>query len=448
MLKFISYVSFGIAALFGALLLLMLLQNTKKKSLKVRKQIKGRRRFYGIAAGIFLLAGIALLLVSLPTTDLKEFISEDSPVDAYQTQLKRTDAEKSVTALPSELFALGDDYYLRTGKGTVYGYLQKTETVTDDQGNETETTSYKKGLIYRSAELVTGNENLVAVLNKQGELKVSGAFEYLTYEKDDTYFKEEVFADHCTYADGNGNALFYVEDGDLYSVGYNAFGKLGDGTVRNRLAGSMILENVASVSSSETHTLAVDAYGNLYGFGDNSYSEMGNRTTAQSTTPEKLMTGVKQAEAGRYFSIVLTKNGEVYAAGRNDLGQLGTGDDRDYATYMKILDGVTKIAVNKNSCAALTASGTLYVWGDNSSHQLGAGEGSINKPTQLAADVYDVAMGESSMGIIKLNRDVFVTGSARPAANNEYLQPVWQFNATVPDDALYRETVVMPARPE
>lgn len=439
MLKIISIVSFFLALLFSILLIIMLLQKVTKKSLKVRQKIKGRRRLYSFAAALFFLVGLVLQFVALPTADLKEFIDNGSPVDAYQKAVKSSGAEKAVTALPAELFALGNDYYVRTGNNKVYGYLQKGAN-----GEQ----SYQKGMVYRNVLQVTGGEDLVAVRNKNGVLELTGAFEYLTYEKDDTYFKAEQYAQDCSYADATANTLFYVENGDLYSAGYNAFSVLGDGTERNRLAGAKILENVASVSSGETHTLAVDVYGNLYGFGDNSYSEMGNRTTAQSTTPEKLMGGVKQAEAGRYFSVVLTKNGEVYVAGRNHLGQLGTGDDRDYATYIKILDGIDKIAVNRNSCAAITANGVLYVWGDNSNHQLGAGEAVLRTPTQLAADVYDVAMGESSMGIIKLNRDVFVTGTARAEQNNEFMQAVWQFSATVPENQLYRQTVVMPVRPE
>ncbi len=446
MMKIIGYVSFGFAAVFGLLTALMYLQNTKKKSLKIRKKIKSRRRIYGGAAGFFLIVGLALQFATLPAAQIKEFISAESPVDAY---IKVSgDTEKGYHALPSDIFALGDDYYIRTGNGKVYGYLQKTGTVTDEQGNETETVTYQKGLSYKNTLQVAGGEQLAAVLGENGTLKLTGAFEYLTYEKDSTVFEEKRYGQDCSYVDATDNSLFYVQDGDLYSVGYNAFGNLGDSTTRNRLESTKVLENVATVSASETHTLAVDVYGNLYGFGDNSYSEMGNRTTAQSNTPEKLMTGVKQAAAGRYFSIVLTKNGEVYAAGRNDSGQLGTGDDRDYATYMKILDGVVKIAVNKNSCAALTASGTLYVWGDNSAHQLGAGEGVLHEPIQFSTDVYDVAMGENSMGVISLNRDVQVTGSARPESNNEFIQSVWAFGATVPEDRIYRETVIMPTRPE
>ncbi len=448
MLNVVMFISFGFAALFAVMQLILLLYKTKKKSLKVRKKVKARRRFYGVAAGIFLLAGIILKLLTLPAADVKEFISDTLPVDSYKEAAGKYTQERAAEYLPVEIFALGNDYYVRTETGDVYAHLQKTTVETDEKGKETETKGYQSGLIFQNALQVSGGKDLVAVLGKRGTLKVSGAFEYQTYEKDSTYFQEEVYAQNCTYVDATENTLFYVENGDLYSAGYNAFGKLGDGTERNRLEGAMVLENVASVSSGETHTLVVDAYGNLYGFGDNSYSEMGNRTTAQSTTPEKLMAGVKQAEAGRYFSVVLTKNGEVYVAGRNDKGQLGTGDARDYATYIKILEGITEISVNKNSCAALSASGTLYVWGDNSAHQLGIGGEVITEPTRLAADVYDVAMGENSMGIIKLNRDVVTTGTARKELNNEYAQTLWAFDATVPESKLYRETVEMPTRPE
>lgn len=448
MLKIIGYISFGIALIFAVLLVLMLLQNTKKKSLKVRKQVRSRRQFYGVAAAIFLVAGMVLQFVSLPVRGLREFLEEASPVDAYSTARKASNAEKALPLLPVEIFSAGDDYYICTGKNNIYGYLSFSETQTDEAGKEKQVTVYKKGLSYKKTTLVTGAENLVASLERSGTLSVSGAFEYQSYEKDHAVFKEEEFSDSCTFADAGSNTLFYVSGGDLYSVGYNSFGKLGDGTVRNRLRGEKILEDVATVSTSETHTLAVDIYGNLYGFGDNTYSEMGNRTTAASTTPIKLMSGVRQAEAGRYFSVILTKNGEVYTAGRNQLGQLGTGDNRDYATYKKILDGVCKISVGDHSCAALTANGTLYVWGDNAAHQLGAGEKMLNAPTQYAADVYDVAMGRSSMGLIKHNRDVMVTGSARAVLNDEFLQGVWQFSAEVPENALYREQIVMPVRPQ
>lgn len=433
MLQIVGYISFALALGFGVLLALLFLQNTKKKSLKVRKKIRTRRRVYGVAAGLFLILGLALQFATLPQAELKELISTESPVDAY-TKVK-TNVEKAYMTLPSEIFALGNDYYVKTENGKVYGYLLKNGT-------------YETGAFSKEAVQVTGGEKLVATLTEKGELTLSGAFEYLTYEKDDTYFNAKCYSKACSFAEATDNSLFYIENGQLWSAGYNAFGKLGDGTTRNRLESVMILEDCASVSTSETHTLAVDIYGNLYGFGDNSYSEMGNRTTASSSTPQKLMSGVKQAEAGRYFSIVLTKNGEVYAAGRNDKGQLGTGDNRDYATYKKILDGVTKISVNKNSCAALTSAGILYVWGENGAHQLGAGEEVINAPKQYSESVYDVAMGERSMGIVTLTRDVKVTGDARAEKNNEFEQAVWAFDATVPEEKIYRETVVMPIRSE
>ncbi len=455
MLEWIGYISLGAAALFIVLLGCAFLINLKKKSLKVRKQIIARRRLHGILAGLFLIVGIALLMLSGGNGSWQLFKDDSSPIDGYKEMLAATDEKTAVDALPDRIFALGDDYYIRTGEGKVYGYAVAAEQASEDHAEKKEEKQeekkeqgYQEGLCFTDVAQVSGAGNLLAVLDQKGALRVNGAFEYLTYEKDDTVFEQELYAENCSYVDATANDLFYVDGGTLYSVGYNKFGKLGDGTERNRLERAQILENVASVSSSETHTLAVDIYGNLYGFGDNGYSEMGNRTTASSSIPEKLMGGVKQAEAGRYFSVVLTKNGDVYVAGRNDKGQLGTGDDRSYATYRKILGGVMKISVCGNSCAALTDQGVLYVWGSNVDKQLGAGKDKLLKPSEFAKDVYDMAVGEKSIGIIKLNRDVAVTGVARPEQNKEHQQYLYQFDATVPEDRLYQQTVELPTKSE
>ncbi len=449
MLITISYISFAFAGIFVLLLLLYLFQHTRKKSLKVRKKIKSRRRFYSVAAFLFVLAGLTLqLMAAREASYTKRFIGSASPVDQYLSAKSARGAEKALDTLPTDLYAVGDDYYIHTGKNALYGYLEMVTTTTDSAGKEVTSTDYQKGLVAKNTKLAAGGGNFLALCSGSGALKINGAFEYLTYEKNSATFREKVLSRGCTDVAANANSLFYVTGSKLYSMGYNAFGQLGDGTERNRLTSVKVLEDAVQVSASETHTLAVDRFGNLYGFGDNSYSEMGNQTTAQSIQPVKVMTGVKQAEAGRYFSVVLAKNGDVYTAGRNQLGQLGTGDGRDHANYVKILSGVEKIAVGGSSCAALTASGQLYVWGDNSQHQLGAGEETIQTPTLLSSEVYDMAVGESSMGVISLNRDVFLTGSARAQANNEYLQPLYQFNAEIPQSALYRYTVAVPQKSE
>lgn len=428
MIQLISYVSFVFAGLLGLLLLGNILRSGSKKiSKKVRKEIAARIRLYAVAGAVFLIAGVALSLIPEKSQEIKQFISEESPEDIYERSNNTKD-------LPARLYAVGDDYYVLTGKGNAYGHLSFEEE---------EKTVYKDGLCHRNLQAIGGDENLLATLDTKGNLTLNGAFEYLTYENDPTDFSAERYAKNCSFLAATGNNLMYISDGDLYSVGYNAFGRLGDGTERNRTESTKVLENAGSVSVSDTHTLAVDVYGNLYGFGDNSYSEMGNRTTASSSIPIKLMNGIKQAQAGRYFSVVLTKNGEVHTAGRNDLGQLGTGDARDYAIFKKVLDGVMKIAVGENSCAALTDQGELYVWGDNSEGQFGLQEKQINAPTKIAEDVYDVALGKGSMGVIRLDRDVEVSGVAR-GEETEAFATVYTLDATVPEEELYQEIIEMP----
>ena len=434
MLKIFATISFIFSGIFILLLLLNFAKPLKKKSLKTRQKILGRRKLYGMATALFLVAGIILQVAGgRGVAQPKTFIAEGTPAEAYQQN-------NSYETLPDAIFAAGDDYYIKNGRNQIYGYL----AIEDEEG----ALSYEEGLCYEKAVQVAGGKDFLAVRSEKGRLKLLGAFEYLRYEKNSSSFDGEERSKNCSFFDGSSNNLFYIEDGTLYSVGYNAFGLLGDGTERNRLEGSAVLENVKSVSVSSTHALIVDIYGNLYGVGDNSYSEMGNRTTAQSATPTKLMSGVKEAKAGKYFSVVLTKDGDVYTAGRNHLGQLGTEDDRDYATYMKVLEGISKISVCEYSCAALTADGDLYVWGDNSAHQLGIGKESLDKPTKVAEEVYDAAMGEHSMGLIFMDRDVAVTGAARRTQNNAYIQVLYELDGEIPSDKYYRETVEMPSREE
>lgn len=434
MQKIIAIVSFAFAGVFVLLFLANLAWPLKKKSLKTRKKIIGRRRLYAVAAGFFVIAGIVLTVAGSKTVlQPKTFILDQTPAEAYQE-------DEEYETLPDRIFAAGDDYYIKNGRNQIYGYLK----LEDEEG----ATAYESGLCYEDVVQVGGGKEFIAFRSEKDALTLLGSFEYLQYAKDSGSFEEELRSKNCSFFDANSNNLFYVEDGTLYSVGYNAFGLLGDGTERSRLESSAILENVKSVSVSSTHALIVDIYGNLYGVGDNSYSEMGNRTTAQSPTPTKLMTGVKEAKAGKYFSVVLTKDGVVYTAGRNHRGQLGTEDDRDYATYMKVLDGIDKIAVCENSCAALTLDGILYAWGDNAEHQLGVGKELLNKPTKVAEQVYDVAMGEKSMGLIFMDRDVAVTGVARPKQDTAYFQVIYELNGEIPAENYYRETIEMPSREE
>ena len=429
MIQIISTISFVFAGLLGLMLLANLLRGKSKKiSKKARKDLSARVRLCAVAGAIFLIGGVALSLIPQKSAELKQFINESSPEDAYKQS-------KNTQDLPARIFAVGDDFYVLSGKGNAYGHLSF-------EGEDGEVI-YKDGLSYRKLQSIAGDEHLLATLDTKGNLKLNGAFEYLTYENDPTRFTSERYAKKCSALSATGNTLMYVSNDALYSAGYNAFGRLGDGTERNRTESSKVLDKVSSVSVSDTHTLAVDVYGNLYGFGDNSYSEMGNRTTASSSLPVKLMNGVKQAQAGRYFSVVLTKNGEVHTAGRNDLGQLGTGDNRDYAVFNKVLDGVMKIAVGENSCAALTNQGELYVWGDNSQGQLGLEEAQISAPKKIAEDVYDVAMGKGSMGIIRLDRDVELCGTA--GGEGKTFFEVYTFDATVPAEEMYQEIIEMPS---
>ena len=62
--------------------------------------------------------------------------------------------------------------------------------------------------------------------------------------------------------------------------------------------------------------------------------------------------------------------------------------------------------------------------------------------------VYDMAMGEQSMGLIFMDRDVAVTGVARPKKDAAHFQVIYELNGEIPAEYYYRENVEMPVRPQ
>jgi alpha-tubulin suppressor-like RCC1 family protein len=71
-----------------------------------------------------------------------------------------------------------------------------------------------------------------------------------------------------------------LECGNVFSIGYNYFGCIGDGTDYDSSKIKQIdyFKNVfiEDVVCSETHCLSISNKGEIYGWGDNSYGQLGN----------------------------------------------------------------------------------------------------------------------------------------------------------------------------
>ncbi|WP_081815116.1 hypothetical protein [Leifsonia aquatica] len=174
-------------------------------------------------------------------------------------------------------------------------------------------------------------------------------------------------------------------DGKAYAWGYNANGQLGNGTTTNSsvpLAVAMPAgPTFTSISAGGSHTLALDTDGNAYAWGYNAYGRLGNGTTTNSSVPvavtmpaEATFTSI---HAGDYYSLALGSDGKAYAWGLNANGQLGNGTTTNSSVPVAVTmpPGVTFTNIDAGSThsLALGSDGKAYAWGLNNYGQLGIG---------------------------------------------------------------------------
>ena len=75
-------------------------------------------------------------------------------------------------------------------------------------------------------------------------------------------------------------------NGSLWGWGFNSSGQLGDGTFSNRLSPVWIMDDVAEITTGNSHTsMAVKTDGSIWGWGDNRLGALGTGTITNQNTP-------------------------------------------------------------------------------------------------------------------------------------------------------------------
>ena len=134
------------------------------------------------------------------------------------------------------------------------------------------------------------------------------------------------------FACGEYQSLFLDSEGNVFSVGDNAFGELGLGhntnqNVLNKIPNIPPTKIISCVGSS---CYLIDFEGNLWAFGNNKLGQLGHGDRTSINTPKIVSTlkGIQQISYGSCGFHFLAKNSQkqIFASGYNDSGQLGTGD--------------------------------------------------------------------------------------------------------------------------
>ena len=211
-------------------------------------------------------------------------------------------------------------------------------------------------------------------------------------------------------AGGYDSTCALLSSGGVKCWGYNAQGKLGDGTQVDRLtpvdvvglsSGVAAISTGSLVSCALTSVGAVKCWGFHYGFTPADVPGLSTGVTALATgfplcalttagavkcwggdsgwTPLQipgLASSVIAIANGGGHTCALTSGGAVKCWGQNDHGQLGDGTTIDRSTPVDVAGlsgGVTAIAAGGSYTCASTRTGGVKCWGWNSVGNLGDG---------------------------------------------------------------------------
>lgn len=214
----------------------------------------------------------------------------------------------------------------------------------------------------------------------------------------------------------DGDTIYIVDNnGDAWAAGRNNYGEMGYDPSTNsyqvlkKIPTPPSSGKVLKVSTDQWTAIFLMDTGDVYGVGLNGRGQIGNGSISSAVSSMAagkfiLPNGVKAVDiwstsAGTSFSqdynntFVVGTDGRVYGAGSNAVGQLGIGSfspaQNASPIAMQIVDGVTVRALSVTSgfgsVVILTDSNRVYTVGNNKFGQLGLGNGSTantNRPAE------------------------------------------------------------------
>ncbi|MGV3550042.1 RCC1 domain-containing protein [Rhizobium sp.] len=292
-----------------------------------------------------------------------------------------------------EVYTWGDNNLGKLGQGTTTNYeslvptkvaaLDGVEIASIYMANGASYAISADGVLYSWGQNTNGQLGIGSLTNTGTPTAVSSA----------AFGGEKV----ASMAWGTSYALVLTESGEVYAMGGNVQGQLGQGNSGSATRSNVpvlvdIPGTVVKVMAGTNTSLAVTSDGKVWGWGQSDYGQLikgeivdGVLTNADSTNTlvpteiQGLPDNVIDAHIGSRWAIALTADGEVWAWGRNDEGWLGletsTGaiDTLIAPTKIPGFDGINivSIAGGPNHSLAIDDEGNIYGWGNMNQGRLG-----------------------------------------------------------------------------
>lgn len=167
------------------------------------------------------------------------------------------------------------------------------------------------------------------------------------------------------------HSLALMKDGTVRAWGENRWGALGDGTTTNRAAPVAVpgvRSAVAVAAGSGGFSVAVLADGTVMTWGNRLLGALG-RTPDNDSRPDPVpapvpgVRDVRTAVAGRAHVLALTAAGRVMSWGDPGFGAVGRGGGTAPA-LIPSLSGVERLTANDSTSIAVLGTGRIMTWGD------------------------------------------------------------------------------------
>jgi alpha-tubulin suppressor-like RCC1 family protein len=212
--------------------------------------------------------------------------------------------------------------------------------------------------------------------------------------------------------------------------GYNADGRLGDGTTYDSALPVPVVglgSGVTAIAAGVSHSCALTAAGAVKCWGANNWGQLGNASTTDSAVPVQvsgLTSGVVAVATGFGYSCAVTGTGAARCWGYNGTGQLGNGSTTGSSVPVQVTgltSGITKISAGSGMLAhscAVTAAGAAVCWGAN-------GDGELGDGTDYSYSLGPVAVSGLSTGV----RDIDAGNSHTCAVTQAGAARCWGYNA-------------------
>ena len=234
-----------------------------------------------------------------------------------------------------------DGNLLATGSNGISGVL----------GNDSEENSF--GFIQIDTDVLTvsaGNRHTLYV-NTDGNLYAMGDSNNgklgRPYSSSNTYDRSPVLvsgiSDVRAVSAGENHSLVITNSNELWSFGWQNDGQLLD-SIDNE-SGSVstptkVLDNIKFADAGSNKSMVITTSDELYVVGYNTAGLLGDGTATYRQTyasPEKVRTGVYTCSMGVDHSLIIDNDSTVYGAGYNSTGQLGQGTT-DYNNHYAFLE--------------------------------------------------------------------------------------------------------------